>query len=1096
MRYTKGYSMKRRHGKTKRFALGVFAVLLCLIPAFLGVLSVGADAKSTAPVVVVGYYENEVFQEGAAEDAYKKGYAYEYYRKLSEYTGWRYEYVYGSFAELYKKLLDGKIDMLAGLAKTEEREDLIFYPKLAMGNETYDIIRHDDAGISLSAEDFEGRTIGVLDSAMVGALKAFLKEQGYKSEVRVFEDFDGLYESFDSRSIDMVVTEGDGAYGRDDAEVICTFGASEYYLCVSRNRPDLLKELNEAQETLALDEPGYLETLNAKYYSVSMASRALSEPEKQWIETHDSLCVGYLENYLPFSATNTDGNISGMVAELVPKIMEELDLKDIKLTYKGYESYDEMINAMSSGEVDIVFPVGGGLYFSEQNGLYQSKTVISPPPELVYDANFNSDDEPTFAVYEKNRIQYYYIVTHFPDAQFKYYSDIDACLRAVLSDEVNYTLVNGLRAHDIAKKDEYRKLSFKMLAEGDNHCFGVEIGNEGLLKLINRGIKIVGTDYIQSLANRYSGSIYSYGPREFFRDNGVIILVAIGLVTALVIFLLVRDAERKRRLIAKMDAAREELEEKNSELAKSRGALSDALEKAEQASHAKTAFLNNMSHDIRTPMNAIVGFTFMAQRNADNSELVSDYLGKISVSSRHLLSLINDVLDMSRIESGSIKMEETEVHLPELVHELWMIIQSNVSEKNIKLFIDIRDVRNENVITDKLRLNQVLLNILSNAVKFTPEGGAITFRVTQLPGDGDSARFEFRIRDTGIGMSEEFRSTIFDAFTREQTSTVSGIQGTGLGMAITKKIVDMMGGTVEVSSVKGEGSEFIVVIPCKICGEPESHGELEEIRGKRVLVADDDTDNCVSVCEMLRSFGAEAEWTDSGSDAAARAEEAQRLKKPYGMFILDMRMPGVNGVETAKLIRRSVGDDVPIIMITAYDVNGIEAEAREADVTAFCSKPLFPSELREVISKPFREAEAKNAVGEGTAHDFTGKRLLLAEDNEMNRMIAASILEEAGFEVDIAENGEIAVNKVKASPAGSYDAVLMDIQMPVMDGYEAAKQIRRLEDPAKAGIPIVAVTANAFEEDRKIALDAGMNGHLAKPYDIPAMMELLRQLIG
>ena len=524
-------------------------------------------------------------------------------------------------------------------------------------------------------------------------------------------------------------------------------------------------------------------------------------------------------------------------------------------------------------------------------------------------------------------------------------------------------------------------------------------------------------------------------------------------------------------------------------------ALSTALVAAEHANRAKTAFLNNMSHDIRTPMNAIVGFTALAASHIDNREQVKDYLSKISVSSQHLLSLINDVLDMSRIESGKMTLDETEVHLPELIHDLRTIIQANISAKQLDLFIDTQDVVNEDIIIDKLRLNQVCLNILSNAIKFTPSGGTITFRVIEKPAlSAGMTTFEFRIKDSGIGMSEEFQKTIFEAFTREKTSTVSGIQGTGLGMAITKSIVDMMGGSIYVNSKVGKGTEFVVDIPCKLSSSPTRLEQVPELNGLRALVADDDTNTCLSVCAMLRDIGMRPDWTNYGKEAVIRAKEALDQRDEFRTYIVDWMMPDMNGIETVRRIRKVIGDSAPIIILTAYDWADVEEEAREAGVTAFCSKPLFMSELRKVLAEPFRIVQPTAPAAEKTS--FSGRRILLAEDNEMNQMIAQAILTESGFALDIASDGAIAVEMMRDAPAGTYDVILMDIQMPTMDGYEAAKRIRQLDDPAKARIPIIAVTANAFEEDRKLALEAGMNGHLAKPYDIPKMLETLAKLLG
>lgn len=527
-----------------------------------------------------------------------------------------------------------------------------------------------------------------------------------------------------------------------------------------------------------------------------------------------------------------------------------------------------------------------------------------------------------------------------------------------------------------------------------------------------------------------------------------------------------------------------------------RKVLQDALAAAEHANRAKTTFLNSMSHDIRTPMNAIIGFTALAAAHIDNKKQVADYLGKISISSEHLLSLINDVLDMSRIESGKVKIEEKEVHLPDVLHDLRTIIQSNIHAKQLELFIDTVDMVHEDIICDKLRLNQVLLNLISNAVKFTKPGGTISIRVIEKDGAPNGyASYMFLVKDSGVGMSNEFQKHIFEAFTREHTSTVSGIQGTGLGMAITKNIVDMMGGTISVESEIGKATEFTVCLQFRICGSPQRCERIPKLAGLRALVADDDFNTCASVTRMLGKIGMRAEWTTSGKEAVLRTQLAIENDDEFSAYIIDWMMPDMNGIETVRRIRAIIGDSKPIIILTAYDCTEIEEEARAAGVTAICSKPLFMSELREALLKPFGEEEAAESAEELPDETFAGKRILLVEDNELNQEIAATILEEQGFLVDLAVDGTVAVEKIKKVDAGHYDIILMDIQMPRMDGYEATRRIRALEDREKANIPIYAMTANAFEEDRQKVLDAGLNGHIAKPINIANLMEILKEAL-
>ena len=523
-------------------------------------------------------------------------------------------------------------------------------------------------------------------------------------------------------------------------------------------------------------------------------------------------------------------------------------------------------------------------------------------------------------------------------------------------------------------------------------------------------------------------------------------------------------------------------------------ALSEAVHAAETANRAKSTFLSNMSHDIRTPMNAIIGFTTLAVSNIDDKNRVRDYLGKILSSSKHLLSLINDILDMSRIESGKIHLEETEVSLSEVLHDLKTIISGQIHAKQLELYMDAMDVINEDVYCDKTRLNQVLLNLLSNAVKFTPAGGTVSVRLKQCPGTvKGSALYEIRVKDNGIGMSQEFVQKIFSPFERERTSTVSRTQGTGLGMAITKNIVDMMGGTIEVQTEQGKGTEFIVRLPFRI--QPEHHRieKIAELEGLKALVVDDDFNTCDSVTKMLVKVGMRSEWTLSGKEAVLRARQSMELGDAFHAYIIDWRLPDMNGIEVTRQIR-SLGDDTPIIILTAYDWSDIEVEARAAGVTAFCAKPLFMSDIRDTLMAAIgqNQAEQEKPVLPAAGFDFRGKCILLVEDNELNREIAVEILNEYGFLVDTAENGAEAVEKVKNSTPGDYDLVLMDVQMPVMNGYEATKQIRALTDPALAGITILAMTANAFDEDRKKSLECGMNGFLSKPIVIEELLNTLQ----
>ncbi len=524
--------------------------------------------------------------------------------------------------------------------------------------------------------------------------------------------------------------------------------------------------------------------------------------------------------------------------------------------------------------------------------------------------------------------------------------------------------------------------------------------------------------------------------------------------------------------------------------------VEDALMQAEHANKAKSIFLSNMSHDIRTPMNAIIGFTALASTHIDNKETVQNYLQKIMSSSNHLLSLINDVLDMSRIESGKIQIEEKECNLSDIMHDIRALVQPQIRAKQLDFYIDTVDVVDEDVYCDKLRLNQVLLNLFSNAIKFTQPGGVITVRIRQkAAAPKGHASYSFSVRDTGVGIGKEFLEHIFEPFEREKNTTTSGVQGTGLGLSITKNIVDMMGGTIEVQSELGKGTEFTVDLDFRLQSEHNEVEEIESLKGLRALVVDDDFNTCESVTRMLAQIGMRSEWTMSGKEAVLRAQMAVDRKDEFHAYIIDWLMPDMNGIEVVRRIRREIGENIPIIILTAYDWTDIEEEAREAGVTYFCSKPIFLSDLKRILlsAQGLYEQEENDILP--TEKNFVGKRILMAEDNDLNREIAVELLQEAGFAIDTVIDGSKAVERIEEVEAGYYDVILMDVQMPVMNGYEATKKIRELKDSEKAKIPILALTANAFEEDKETALSYGMNDHVAKPIDIANLLQILDKIL-
>ncbi len=1215
-----------------RAILGIISLTVLFIPETI------TPASDNKPVRV-GYYENEVFQEGAQPGKVKTGYAYEYYQKLSEYTGWKYEYVYGEFGDLYQQLLDGDIDLLAGLAKKPEREELIGYPDSPMGNETYNLVKHDiDTDITVDHASLNGKKIGVLDSAMKGDLNDYLSEHRVDAEVVVFRDYEPLFDAFDSHDIDVLAAEGDGARGRPSAELLYPFGTSNYYLCVNRSKPELLDELNSAQAELAVDEPNYINFLRSKYYPVSISSRAFSASEKEWLSEHKELRTGYLNNYLPYCDTDSDGNVNGVVKDIIPRVIEELAIDGLTVSYKSYDSYDDMIAALNADEIDLAFPVGGGLYYSEENGILQSGAIASAAAELVYKGEYGEKTTESFAVNENNRMQYYFVKTYYPDAKVEFYDSIEGCLESVAKGHTGCTTLNGLRANDLLRNSQYSGLTQIQTTHDDDRCFGVRIGDEGLLKLINRGINVLGSDYTQNLAFRYTDQLYQPSLTDLIRDNAVFFGGLIFAVATLIITMLIRDKRRSKRELIDKEAARKELEKTNEELreqqlrreqqdrmitalasdyrcvyhvdldnddavcyradptdheqtaegihfpyyerfswyaqnsvapgyregflefikpenvrkalekepiiayrylaqragkeyyemirmagvrhAENRDdnivhavglgltvidtqmrddmaknqALGEALSAAEEASKAKTAFLSSMSHEIRTPMNAIIGLDSLALRNDSLPDETREYLEKIGGSARHLLGLINDILDMSRIESGRLILRKEEFSFSSMLEQLNTMIMSQCSEKGLHYECQVTGGVSDYYIGDDMKLKQVLINILSNAIKFTDTPGSVTLLVERTAVFGDHSTVKFVIKDTGIGIDQEFIPRIFDAFTQEDSSRNNKYGSTGLGMAITKNIIDLMNGSISVVSEKNVGSEFTVVVTLGNCDRQGYAHSTVDPGDMRILIVDDEEIAAEHARIVLDEAGIKADTCFSGQEAMNMLEVHHAKHEPYNLVLLDWKMPEMDGIEVASRIRERYDKETTVIILTSFNWDEIMDDAMHAGVDSFLAKPLFASNVIDEFERIARKNNM-SLYKEKKRTPLKGKRILLAEDVEINAEIMKEIIRMKEAMIDHAANGKIVLEMFENSPVGYYDAVLMDVRMPEMDGLEATASIRALERPDARTIPIIALTANAFDEDVQRSLQVGMNAHLSKPVEPEVLYQTLEELI-
>ncbi len=1065
-------------------------VMLSLLLLLSAVLPVKAAAETApAKVVRVGSFEdtfNYVNEKGA-----RKGYGYELLETLSGYTGWQFEYVTCDWSNCFEKLKNGEIDIIGGISYTEDRTQEMLFSDEPMGVEKY-YLYADLSRADISASDFKtlnGKKIGVLMGTEPEVMLAeWEKKYGLKTEHVNISNNEDVKQKLANHEIDCFVSLEESFWAERGISTITRVGESGIYYAINKNRPDIKEELDDAMRALDEAVPFYTADLYKRYFSMDYTP-ILTGEEKAWLRKHGAIRMGFLASDSGVSTFDpATGEFTGVITDYIQFAADCLGNQELEFQLVGYDSKEAELDALKSGEIDMIFHFDQSPNLAEEYHFACTNTTwTSNLMAVTNKQHFNENNVNRIAVPQNKLSLKKYLAFYYPQWEIVDCDTQEDAARLVKDGQAD-CFVTG-----ISSENKYsKKYSFYSvpLVNPVRSCFAVNSGNRSLLSILNKTIKAMPVNMLAGALAMYKSSARKVTLSDFIKDNFFKVMLISSIAVAVVLLTILMLLQKARKAEAAARKAASDTQELNAK-------LQVAVEKAESANRAKSTFLSNMSHDIRTPMNAIIGFTTLALSNIDDTDRVKDYLGKTLASSNHLLSLINDVLDMSRIESGKIHLEEVEVNLSDVLHDLKTIVSGQIYAKQLELYMDAMDVTDEDVYCDKTRLNQILLNLLSNAIKFTPAGGTVSVRVRQLAGKvRGCGQYEFRIKDNGIGMSQEFAQKIFEPFERERTSTVSRIQGTGLGMAITKNIVDMMGGTIEVQTAQGKGTEFTVCVP--MCAQTEQRPveKITELEGLKALVVDDDFNTCDSVTKMLVKVGMRAEWTLSGKEAVLRARQSIEMSDVYHAYIIDWRLPDMNGIEVTRQIR-SLHDDTPIIILTAYDWSDIEVEAKAAGVTAFCAKPMFMSDLRETLMSALgqKPADAVQGLLPEKNADFKGKHILLVEDNELNREIAQEILREYGFLVDSAENGAVAVEKVSTAAPGSYDLVLMDVQMPIMDGYTATRKIRALDDPARAKLPILAMTANAFDEDRRNALESGMNGFLSKPIVIDDLMQELHKIL-
>ena len=947
--------------KNRKKSVVLFAYIFVILGIWM-MLSVHCQAAETnndekqSQTIRVGSFEdtfNYVDKNGV-----RRGYGYELMQALSGYTGWKFEYVKCDWSNCFDKLENGEIDIMGDISYTDERAQKMLFSDEPMSEEKY-ILYADLSHTDIETSDFkamDGKRVGVL---MGTEPEIMLREWENKNGIHTkhvnVKNDDDVKKKLANHEIDCFVSLEESTWSEQGISSVTTIGKSGIYFAINKERSDIKTELDYAMRQLEQDSPFFKTDLYKKYFTLDY-KQSLTSKEKSWVEEHGGIKIGFLNNdQAIFSMDEETGKLTGMLAEYISYAKDCLGNQKLEFNICEYDDYNEMLQALQNHEIDMIFYVSRNPDLAEKKGYTLTNTAWTYSLMAVTDEKyFNEDKSYTVAVPKEQEALKQHIAFNYPRWKLVDYDSFADAADMVMNEKADCFLMGTSQA---LKYDNERDFKSVPLTKTMEACFAVRDGEGILLSILNKTLKDMPSDMLTSTLAIYDSTADKVTFYDFVKDNMLVFFVTAGVfvLTIIGIILVLLRKARKAEAVAKLAA---------NDTQKLNDKLEIALKKAEDASLAKTRFLNNMSHDIRTPMNAILGYAQLMVNELKGKNLpeISEYLKKLQQSGNLLLSIINNVLDMAQIESGRMEIDENYGRIEDIRQNLFEIFGDEAKKKNLVLQYTI-NVEHENILTDTTKVKEIFVNILSNAIKYTSSGGSVKVSIDELPCDEDGYMMvRTRVSDTGIGMSQEYLTNIFEAFTREQNTTKSKIAGTGLGMSIVKKYVDLLGGTINVESELGKGSTFTVTLKHRI------------------------------------------------------ADESYYVKK--------------------------------------------------------------------------------HDEGSGTASKILeGRNILLAEDNDLNAEIAEAILENAGLKIEHVEDGIQCVNRIEKMPADTYDMILMDIQMPQMDGYKATQAIRNLPDKDKASIPIVAMTANAFEEDKRDAIAAGMNGHIAKPIQVDKMLSILSEVI-
>lgn len=920
-------NIKRKHMEIHR---GVsFLLIFTFFAAMTMVPAKVSAAESGQETVKAAWYEDAYHI--TSKNGVRSGYGYEYEQAVAAYTGWNYDYVNGDWGDLLEKLQNGEIDLMGALSYTDERAKTMLFSELPMGEEKYYLyVNLEDTDISLSdLSTLNGKRIAVMEESVQGTQFAkWEKEHNIKTKHLNVDNFKKATEMAENNEIDGAISAETPAWIEAGMSAIVTVGGSEIYYGISKKRPDLKEKLDNAMRAMENDKPFYGDELYQWYLSAQSVS-ILSKEEQEWFTQHGAIRIGYLNNDSGFSTLDEkSGKPEGVINDYTKYAANCLDNQKLEFDLVGFDSEEEQIQALKDGRIDLIFHVGYNPYYAEEYGLALSNTVLSMPVAVVtMQDSFDESAENSVAIEKDNSELKWYISYNYPRWKIIECSSVNEAEQIVSDGQADCFLA---RSAQLTKYVNDRKLHATYLTQVCNTVFAVNKGDIVLMSILNKTLKMIQTSKLSGAESMYEDSLKKVTFSDYVKDNFLVVLIGFAIVFIFIMAVILGLLNKAQR----------------------------ATIEAEKANAAKSDFLFNMSHDIRTPMNAILGYNELLKENLTDPKLL-DYQRKIEQSGNLLLSIINNVLDMARIESGKLSIDENYSEVGAVLKEICEVFEMDVKKKDIHLTYEAK-VEHKHILCDVTKIKEVFTNLISNAVKYTSPGGTVILRSQEMPCDRDGyVKIRTEVIDNGIGMSEDYLPLLFDAFTREHNTTTGKVAGTGLGMPIVKRLVELMGGSIAVESALGKGTKFTVILEHKIADE-------------------------------------------------------------------------------------------------AYYTH------RQSEMSDHAKKELIK-----------------------------GKHILLAEDNELNAEIATAILENMGILADRVEDGVQCVARIEQMPAGTYDMILMDIQMPNMDGYKATQVIRHFSDDKKANIPIVAMTANAFEEDKKMALEKGMNGHIAKPIEVHKIEDIM-----